>query len=229
MTPTVLLFDIDGTLITTGGAGRRAITRAFEALHGRPDACDRFSFGGMTDRAIARLGLEAIGVAASTAAVDALLGAYLRLLEEEVARVEAARYHVHAGMREAVEAGHALGFAVGLGTGNVREGAMTKLRRVGLHARFDFGGFGDDHELRPELIRRGAERGAERLGRPLEAVRVVVIGDTPKDVDAALAIGAECVAVATGGHPVDALLASGATRAFADLLAPGALDAVLGR
>lgn len=228
MKPTVLLFDIDGTLITSGGAGRRAITRAFELVYGRADACDHFSFSGMTDLAIVRLGLEAIGAAVTASAIEGLLSSYLHELELEVARVEDARYRVHTGMHEAIDAGHAHGCAVGLGTGNVRRGAITKLRRVKLDGRFDFGGFGDDHELRPELIRRGAERGAEKLGRRLDEVRVVVIGDTPKDVDAAKAIGAECVAVATGDHSIEALLAAGATRAFADLSATGALESLLG-
>jgi phosphoglycolate phosphatase len=228
MKPTVLLFDIDGTLITTGGAGRRAITRAFETVYGRPDACDDFSFSGMTDRAIVRLGLDAIGVTVSSATIDEVIGSYLRLLDEEVARVDEAQYRVHQGMHEAIAAGHANGCAVGLGTGNVQRGAMTKLKRVGLHERFDFGGFGDDHELRPELIRRGAERGAAKLGKSLDAVRVVVIGDTPKDIDAAKAIGAECVAVATGDHSLEALEQAGATRVFPDLTVSGALESLLG-
>lgn len=226
--PTVLLFDIDGTLITTGGAGRRAIVAAFEQLHGRRDACDHFSFSGMTDRAIVRLGLTEVGAEPTDAAIDALLAVYVERLEAEVQRTDDARYRVHAGMREAIDAGHAHGFAVGLGTGNVRAGAMAKLRRVSLHERFDFGGFGDDHELRAELIRAGAERGATRLGKRRDEVRVVVIGDTPKDVAAAEAIGAECIAVATGDHSVSALRRTAATHVFADLSVPGALEAVLG-
>lgn len=226
--PTVLLFDIDGTLITTGGAGRRAIRRAFAELYGRADACDHFRFGGMTDQAIARQGLEAIGEPVTPQSVAALLSVYVDALEHEVRQVSDAEYRVLPGMREAVDEGHARGFAVGLGTGNVRAGAMVKLGRVGLAHRFDFGGFGDDHESRPELIRRGAERGVERLAALPGDVRVVVIGDTPKDVDAARAIGAECVAVATGGFSVDALRDAGATWAFPDLSVPGALEVVLG-
>lgn len=228
MKPTVLLFDIDGTLITTGGAGRRAIVRAFSTVYGRPDACDHFSFGGMTDRAIVRLGLEQIGMTASEDTIDALITRYVELLEEEVWKIDDARYRIHAGMVEAIDAGHANGCAVGLGTGNVKSGAMAKLRRVGIHERFDFGGFGDDHELRPELIRRGAERGAAKLARPLAEVRVVVIGDTPKDVSAAQAIGAESIAVATGDYRADDLRAAGATHAFDDLSRPGAIEALLG-
>jgi phosphoglycolate phosphatase len=225
--PTVLLFDIDGTLITTGGAGRRAIRAAFETRHGRPDACDHFSFGGMTDQAIVRQGLEAIGVTVSTLAMTELLATYIEHLEREVAKVPESDYRVHAGMHAAVDAGLSRGFAVGLGTGNVKAGATVKLRRVGLHERFGFGGFGDDDERRPELIRRGAQRGAKVLDVPLEHARVVVIGDTPKDIDAAQAIGAESVAVATGGFSLEVLRAAGATWAFSDLTVPGALEAVL--
>ena len=140
----MLLFDIDGTLVTTGGAGRRSIDRAFESLHGRADACSHFSFDGMTDRGIARLGLEAIGVTVDAAAIDALLARYGECLDEAVRAVPNEKYVVHEGMREAVEAGLAAGMAVGLGTGNVREGARVKLARVGLFEKFSFGGFGDD-------------------------------------------------------------------------------------
>ncbi|MEW6435151.1 MAG: haloacid dehalogenase-like hydrolase [Myxococcota bacterium] len=227
--PTVLLFDIDGTLVTTGGAGRRAIERAFEMVHGRRDACSHFPFDGMTDRAIVRGGLTAIGLEATDAAIDDMLSRYLAVLEDEVARTEDARYRVHAGMLEAVLAGLDAGMAVGLGTGNIREGARVKLERVRLYQHFAFGGFGDDHESRPELIRRGAERGAAQLGVPLAEARVVVIGDTPKDVAAAQAMGAQSVGVATGNWSVAQLLTSGATWAFPDLSADGALAAVLGR
>lgn len=229
MRPTVLLFDVDGTLVTTGGAGRRAVEQAFSALHGRPDACARISFDGMTDRSIMRLGLDAIGAPCDDAAIDRLLARYLQSLEESVRAVPPEHYVVHAGMREAVDAALATGMAVGLGTGNVREGARVKLARVGLSEKFSFGGFGDDHELRPELIRVGAERGARQLGIALTEARVVVIGDTPKDVLAAQAIGAESLAVATGGYTVDQLRESRATFTFDSLADDGALDALLGR
>ena len=227
MRPTVLLFDIDGTLVSTGGAGRQSIDRAFELLHGRPDACSHFAFDGMTDRSIARLGLQAIGVQPDDASIDALLASYVACLADAVRSVPDDRYIVHHGMREAVAAGIAAGMAVGLGTGNVREGARVKLARVGLFEKFSFGGFGDDHELRPELIRRGAERGAAQLGIPLCEARVVVIGDTPKDVSAARAIGAESIGVATGGFTADQLRASGATAVFETLAEAGALEALL--
>lgn len=227
MVPTVLLFDIDGTLISTGGAGRKALELAYDALHQRADAISALRLGGMTDQAIVRLGLEAIGAVVSEAAVAAVLQKYLEFLALEVPKIEPHKYLVHRGMREAIAAGRKLGAAIGLGTGNVRDGARIKLQRVGLHEAFDFGGFGDDHELRPELIRRGAERGVERLGVPWARARVVVIGDTPHDVTAAHAIGATCVGVATGGFSVAQLEEAGADWAFEDLAAPGALAALL--
>lgn len=228
MRPTVLLFDIDGTLLDTGGAGRRAVDRAFESLHGRPEACRGFSFDGMTDRGIVRLGLQAIGKPVDDEAIDQLLARYVDCLEEAVRTVPGERYLVHVGMREAIDAAHSARMAVGLGTGNIREGARVKLTRVGLFEKFSFGGFGDDHELRPELIRKGAERGAQQLGVSLSAARVVVIGDTPKDVSAAQAIGAESIGVATGGYSSQQLRESGASRVFETLADAGALEVMLG-
>jgi phosphoglycolate phosphatase len=227
--PTVLLFDVDGTLVTTGGAGRRAIGRAFAAAHGRPDACNHFRMDGMTDRAIVRSGLAAIGRPTSDQEIDGVLALYLAELEDEVQHADDTLYRLHAGMREALDAARDRpNVALGLGTGNIREGARVKLERVGVYDRFSFGGFGNDHEDRPTLIRIGAERGARLLQRALAECRVVVVGDTPKDVAAAQSFGAESLGVGTGSFTADQLLASGATHAFRDLSAPGALDALLG-
>jgi phosphoglycolate phosphatase len=225
--PTVFLFDIDGTLITTGGAGRRAMERAFGAAHGRPDAM-AFPMDGMTDRLIVRQALVHIGVPATAAAIDHVLAVYLDVLREEVTACSDDRYRVHAGMREAIDGARARGAAVGLGTGNIREGARLKLERVGLGGAFRFGGFGCDAEDRVTLIRIGAERGAAALRAARADCRVVVIGDTPKDVAAARAIGAECVGVGTGHYDPAALMASGATAAFPDLADPGAHAALFG-
>ena len=226
MQPTVLLFDIDGTLVTTGGAGRRAMRRGFASLHGRPEVLD-FPLDGLTDRLIVRRALNAVEVEASEEAIDRVLAAYVQVLREEVLVVPEERYRVHVGMREAVQFAKSRGAAVGLGTGNVREGARVKLERLRLFELFSFGGFGCDAEVRVELIRIGAERGAAELGVPLAECRVVVIGDTPKDVAAAQGIGAECVGVGTGSYTVEALLECGATAAFPDLLCPGALAALI--
>jgi len=229
MRPTVLLFDIDGTLVTTGGVGRRALELAFERAHGRRDACAGFRFDGMTDRAIVRAGLDALGVAPTPASIEAVLAAYLDVLADEVAAAPAQTYRVHAGICETLDAAAAQSqFAIGLGTGNVRQGARIKLERVALFDRFGFGGFGCDDEDRTALLLCGAERGAASLGVALSRARVVVIGDTPKDVSAAHGIGAESVGVGTGSFSVADLLAAGATRAFPSLAVSGALEAVLG-
>jgi phosphoglycolate phosphatase len=227
MRPTILLFDIDGTLITSGGVGRRSIERTFRERYQRDDACN-FPFDGLTDRKIARLGLTAIGQTATENAIDELLEAYLDVLRVEVAKADAKTYRLHEGMREAILAARARGHAIGLGTGNVIEGARIKLGKVGVFEEFAFGGFGSDAEDRTELIRRGAERGAEHAGAPLAACRVVVIGDTPKDVAAAKGIGAECIGVGTGRYTRASLLEVGATHAFDSFRDPGALAALLG-
>jgi phosphoglycolate phosphatase-like HAD superfamily hydrolase len=227
MRPTVLLFDIDGTLITSGGAGRRAMEHAFLEQYSRSEALAGIQLDGMTDRLIVRLVIERLGHEPTEAAIDAVLAAYLLRLSDEVTRVAEDRYRVHHGMREAIALGTRQGAAIGLGTGNLRAGAKIKLDRVDLHGHFSFGGFGCDAEARVELIRIGAERGAQALGVPVSECRVVVIGDTPKDVAAALGIGAEAVGVGTGRFTPDELRASGAHFAFHDLSAPGAIDALL--
>jgi phosphoglycolate phosphatase len=225
--PTVLLFDIDGTLITTGGVGRRAMERAFEDAHGSREAC-RFRFDGMTDWQIARQALTTLGVEPTRAAIAKSLAYYLTLLAEEVARAKESEYRLHQGIAAALRAAAERGHSMGLGTGNVLEGARIKLERLGVFEKFAFGGFGSDAEDRTELLRHGAERGARHAGAPLEECRVVVIGDTPKDVVAARGIGAECIGVGTGAYTAEALLECGATHAFPSLSAPGAIDALLG-
>lgn len=224
---TVLLFDLDGTLVLTGGAGRRAMEGAFQAVHGASHVLDGFQFGGMTDQLIVRTALRGLGQPDDPGAVQAIFDAYLALLPSEVERSE--RYRVLPGARELVESLHELpGVALGLGTGNIREGAMTKLARGGLVPYFGFGGFGCDAEDRVELLRTGARRGAESLGVPLEECRIVVIGDTPRDVMAATALGARCVCVGTGGFGAEQLYGEGADAAFADLTHAGVREAILG-
>jgi len=226
MRPTVLLFDIDGTLVTTGGAGRRAMRRGLTAVSGHPNPVD-FPLDGMTDRSIVRLALVAAGVEPTAEAMDRVLDEYLIALAEEIPQVPRERYRVFAGVREAVEHGLLRGAAVGLGTGNIRAGAKLKLSHVGLYDYFNFGGFGCDAEVRVDLIRIGAERGAAALGVPLAEARVVVIGDTPKDVAAAHGIGASCIGVGTGSFSAQALLDAGADAAFDDLTDARALAALI--
>ena len=161
--PTILLFDIDGTLIDSTGVGRHALENAFETLHGRRDAISGFRLDGMTDPAIVRQGLKFIGVEPTDAIMRSVLDGYLEQLKTTVASTPDERYIVHPGVRSTIDAAHEAGCAVGLGTGNIVPGARIKLSRVGLYDRFDFGGFGSDAEERPALIRRGAERGRSIL------------------------------------------------------------------
>ena len=231
MKPTVLLFDVDGTLVTTCGAGRRAIERAFEVRHGSKEVL-AFSFGGMTDKAIVRGGLLALGLsfadeAALQVEMEATLGFYLTVLAEEVARTQ---IRIHDGMVHAMDMADARpNVALGLGTGNIRKGAEIKLGCVGIYHRFAFGGFGDDSIDRPTLLMAGARRGADKLGTPIEDCRVVVIGDTPKDIAGAKAIGAESIAVATGMHDVAELKQCDPTVVLANLADPRAPEALFGR
>jgi phosphoglycolate phosphatase-like HAD superfamily hydrolase len=227
--PTVLLFDIDGTLVTTAGAGRRAIERTFLLRYGRDDGLRDVHFGGMTDRAIARAGLVGLGEPAegpeAERAIDGILAQYIEVLTDELAREP--RFRLHAGVLELLDAlAPRPATAIGLGTGNVRAGARVKLTRVGILERFAFGGFGCDHEQRAELLRIGSARGASLLGCAAGDCRVVVVGDTPHDVAAARAIGAASIGVGTGGCERDRMHAAGATWAFDDLGAPGVLDVI---
>ena len=227
--PTVYLFDIDGTLISTGGAGRRAMEGAFADAHGVAGArAVAFSFAGMTDRAIVRSGLTALEHHAPEAAViDRVLDRYLVRLADEVIRTET--YLVHPGVLDVLAWLKGVErIAVGLGTGNVKKGAYAKLARGSLDASFAFGGFGCDAEDRTELLRVGARRGADALGVGLEDCRIVVIGDTPKDVSAAHGIGADCIGVGTGGFEPRALLDLGAQTAFATLEEGGVRKALMG-
>ncbi|HEX5659720.1 MAG TPA: HAD family hydrolase [Polyangiales bacterium] len=225
--PTLFLFDIDGTILLTGGAGRRSFERAFTEVTGRPDALETVSFGGMTDKGIARQGLEAAGIEVTDERVEKLFEAYLKALAIEL---QSSKYTIMPGVHDVLAKLKGLAHtALGLGTGNLKLGAEAKLRHGKLWEHFSFGGFGCDHELRGELLRAGAVRGAQQLGVPLEACRIVVIGDTVRDVDAAKEIGAECIGVETGGVSAEDLRARGAHAVYRDLTDPRALESLLGR
>lgn len=229
--PTVFLFDIDGTLISSGGVARRCIEQAFLQRYGRADTLAR-SFGGMTDRAIIgdavqRLHPE-LDAASLEAEIDGALDTYLAVLKTEAHR-SLASFRIHRGIELTLERlAHNSHCAVGLGTGNVKEGAHIKLQCVGLQDHFPFGGFGCDHVERARLLRIGAERGAAHLHARVEECRVVVIGDTTKDIAAAHAIGAECVAVTTGACERSALEALQPKAVFQDLAHPDAFSVLVG-
>jgi phosphoglycolate phosphatase-like HAD superfamily hydrolase len=185
-----------------------------------------FPFGGMVDPVIVGDGLTALGLEPGADLVDAVLAHYVEVLQDEVERAEV--YRVHDGVHAVLQTVSCVpGVAVGLGTGNIEAGARVKLERVGLNPYFSFGGYGSDAASRPALIGRGAARGAKMLGVPLEDCRLVIIGDTPKDVEAAHHNGGECVAVSTGGSSSKELTAAGPEFLFETLEHARALDAIL--
>ena len=224
--PTVLLFDIDGTLLLSGGAGRRSFERAFVEVTGHGDALAGCSFGGMTDRAIARMGLEKLARTVDPETVELLIEAYLLALAEELPRTP--KFTIMPGVHDVLsKLAERPRLALGLGTGNVKRGAEAKLRHGKLWEQFAFGGFGCDHEERSELLRHGAERGAALLSTPREECRVVVVGDTIRDVAAAHKIGAECIGVETGGVSAALLRDAGARAVYSDLTDASALKLLL--
>jgi phosphoglycolate phosphatase len=230
----LVLFDIDGTLLWTDGAGRRAIGRALLDEIGTTGPIERYRFDGKTDPQIVRELLSLAGHPAAEAVerVAAVCRRYLEVLEEELAR-PTQRTRVLAGVREllgALEEHEAQGRAlVGLLTGNLEGGAALKLKSAGLDPRrFVVGAYGSDAAHRPALPAIAARRAAERTGQEIPGRDVVIIGDTPDDVACGEPIGARAVAVATGFYDVATLRAAGAARVFADLRDTATvLDAIL--
>jgi len=219
MEPTIALFDIDGTLLRAGGAGRRAVELALcEVLEDDNGSVslESVEFAGRTDPWIVRTALMQYGVTANDALIHEVLRRYVAHLPRELELASA--FEVLPGVLSLLAELTARDDVVlGLGTGNTQPAAYAKLARGGLDSFFSFGGFGSDHTDRAELLRTGLSRGLERAGARPGGARVVVIGDTPHDVAAAQAIGAHCVAVSTGGYDGSALEAAGATVVVPDL------------
>lgn len=217
----IALFDIDGTLLRAGGAGRRAVELALSEVLDELDeevSLHAVEFAGRTDPWIVRTALMQYGVAAEDALVHDVLRRYVAHLPRELERASA--FEVLPGVLSLLsELSNRDDLVLGLGTGNTEPAAYAKLARGGLESFFAFGGFGSDHAERPELLRTALHRGLERTGAQMEDARVVVIGDTPHDVAAARAIGARCVAVSTGGYEASALQAAGASVVVSDLRA----------
>lgn len=222
MRPIIALFDIDGTLLRAGGAGRRAVELAIGEALDRPDGeinLETVEFAGRTDPWIVRTALTNYGVSAETALVDEVLRRYVAHLPRELELAEA--FEVLPGaLALLAELSERDELILGIGTGNTESAAYAKLARGGLDSFFSFGGFGSDHSERAELLRAGLERGLRRAGCEAGDAEVVVIGDTPHDVEAAHAIGAKCVAVSTGGYDGVALEEAGATVVVSELGAP---------
>lgn len=205
--PTLLLFDVDGTLIRSGGAGIRAFNGAFEAVMGWKNALGGISPAGMTDSGIAeRVARSRLGRAFTAAEQAALFSRYLTDLPKSLDASE--KFRVLPGIPEFLKRHHGRPrIWMGLGTGNLETGARIKLEHAGLAHFFDFGGYGSDAVERAEVLRLAAARGAALARRPLSACQVVVIGDTPNDVASGKTIGARTLAVATGPFSVKELSA----------------------
>jgi phosphoglycolate phosphatase len=209
--PALVLFDIDGTLILSGRAGLRGLQRALEDLYGRPGALEGVPIAGRTDRAIVRDVLLAIGHEPTGPAIERLREVYLDHLRREIVKPVEAPSGVLPGVAALLDELHGrTGVGVGLLTGNFEQGAEIKLSHFVLWRRFSFGAFGDDHVDRRDLVPVALAR-ARAAGHPTPPLsRVVIIGDTPLDVDCAHAHGARAIGVATGGFSRADLEAAGA-------------------
>ena len=215
---TLILFDIDGTLMHTGRAGLRGLNAAFRRLHGRDNALDGVSFAGRTDRAITVDVFRNIDLEPTDAAILALRDAYLEDLRVEIARPVADPGGIFPGVLTLLAAfERRADVAVGLLTGNFAGGAEIKLGHFDLWRRFAFGAFGDQHPDRRDLVPVALACARER-GCVVDAASTVIIGDTPLDIDCAHAHGARAIAVATGPFTT-------ADLAHADLVVP-TLEAV---
>jgi phosphoglycolate phosphatase-like HAD superfamily hydrolase len=215
----LLLFDIDGTLMLSGGAGRRAINRTFLELYGITDAFHGIVPDGNTDPLIFSEIMTRHGLPTDHAddRLAELERRYVIHMEDEMRRSPGA--HLMPGVRALLERLDNDGrFRLGLLTGNFERTARAKLERFGLERFFQFGAFGSDHAERIRLVPIAVSRAEDRLQSTIGLGRhVVVIGDTPKDVACALAAGVTAVGIAAARYSVAELRAAGAHHALADL------------
>jgi phosphoglycolate phosphatase len=213
--PALLLWDVDGTLIQTGGAGSAAMAIALERAHGCAPELAHVDLAGRTDHWIARRLLEAHDITSTPEAVAAFFDAYVEALPDALASHEG---EVLPGIAELLSAFTARPDVVqGLLTGNTTRAARLKLEHYGLWQYFTFGVFGDDTELRAELGPLALADARYRHGAEFLPEHAIVIGDTPHDIDCGKALGARTVAVATGRYRLEELAAYEPTALFADL------------
>lgn len=217
----LVLFDIDGTLLWTDGAGRRAIRQALLEEMGTTGPIDGYRFGGKTDPQIVRELMTAAGHphAESPDHLDAVCRRYVSLLARELeAHADAIR--VYDGVTALLDAIEERGDALlGLLTGNLAAGADLKLRAAGLDpARFRIGAFGSDAADRPELPPIAVRRAQPLMGRVATGPEVVIIGDTPADMTCGRSVGARAIGVATGFHSTAELVGAGGFAAFASFV-----------
>jgi len=197
----VLLFDIDGTLIRAGGAGRKALNQAAFALYGKKDACSELSLAGRTDLWNFREAhINATGKRPTGAQLERLHLEYLKHLPNCVRRaIRNGTYVYPAGIKTLLKRlSREKEVLLGLGTGNMERGARIKLEPSGFNAYFLFGGYGSDAFHRPALLKKAARRAQALAKKKIPPQDVYVIGDTPLDVDAGRKAGFKTVAVGTG-------------------------------
>lgn len=211
-----ILFDIDGTLLHTGGAGAEAWQRAFRELYGVEANIEEHTHAGMTDPEIAEIVFrEVLGRDGSDVERAEAIGCYLGHLANAVAESEG--YYVIEGIEELLPRLVAEGILLGIVTGNIEPAAHIKLARGDLDKYFDFGGYGSDSRSRTALTKKALERGAEVAGEPLDPDQTIAVGDTPRDVKAGHGAGIKVVGVATGSYKIEELKNAGADWAIPDV------------
>ena len=200
----LVLFDIDGTLVHTGGAGMKAFGKVFATEFGALDGMERMKFAGRTDVSLVREFFKLHGIPATSANFERFFERYVHLLDHILAH---SKTEECPGMRALITELQARPEPplLGLLTGNVRLGAEIKLRHFRLWDHFETGGFADDDEDRNKIAAVAKFRGERVLGRKLAGEEIVVIGDTPLDIHCGRAIGARVLAVATGGSRYEEL------------------------
>ena len=205
------LFDVDQTLVSTGGAGLRALDRACHKLLSIENAMQGIDPSGKTDPAIVREIFARLGIVSDGGvAIDTVLESYLAFLHEEVEMSD--KYHVLPGIVDILDEISARpNTMLGLATGNIELGARVKLQRGGLNRYFSFGGFGSDSEDRTELVRKAGQAASRQHGNSIQPEDIFVIGDTPLDIAAGRGAGYKTVGVATGRYSTVRLHEAGAT------------------
>ncbi|MCI0746848.1 MAG: HAD hydrolase-like protein [Verrucomicrobia subdivision 3 bacterium] len=200
----LVLFDIDGTLIHSGGAGEKAFAHVCRTIFKTPNGTKNLHFAGRTDTAIVRDFLTRHDIPPSPANFQTFFDHYVFWLDHMLAELSG---RVLPGVERCLAELSALPEppAIGLLTGNIRLGAQIKLSHYGLWHHFQTGGFGDDSEDRCQIAVIARERGDKLLNRRLAGDEILVIGDTPLDIECARAIGARVLAVGTGMYKMDDL------------------------
>lgn len=214
--PRILLFDIDGTLVSTGGAGAVAWRQAFEELHGIPADIGEFTDAGMTDPDVGARTFEAVLSRKPTPhELTRLIQRRLEHLPEAVA--QSTGYKVLPGVPERLRQLSRDGHLLGIITGNGDGAAHVKLQRGDLNRWFTFGAYAAAGGERADIVREAVQRGEAMFGQDPPNTEIFVIGDTPLDIEAAHAAGCTAVAVATGHYDVGALREAGADHVLATL------------